>query len=106
MRGFRRRCFAAGDARELTNEGQVVHWPVQVGLSLVARYAARDAGSRHLSRELRAPSVLGRAVRQIAETALRTFEVLRIGPGHTEPPPDSPGKQPSMPTAHGGPGFR
>ena len=37
MRGLRRRGFAAGDARELTDKGQVVQPPTQVRLGLAAR---------------------------------------------------------------------
>jgi len=37
MRGLRRRGFAAGDAGELTDKGQVLHPPTQVRLGLARR---------------------------------------------------------------------
>jgi hypothetical protein len=47
MRGFGWRCFAAGDAGELTDKGQVPHPPVQVRLGLAARYGPGDSGDWH-----------------------------------------------------------
>ena len=37
MRGLRRRGFAAGDARELTDKSKVLHPPAQVMLGLARR---------------------------------------------------------------------
>ena len=43
MRGFRWRCFAAGDAGKLTDKSQVLPSPMQVRLGLAARYGLGDA---------------------------------------------------------------
>ena len=43
MRGFGWRCFAAGDARKLTDKSQVLPPPVQVGLAIAARDGLGDA---------------------------------------------------------------
>ena len=47
MRGLRWRGFAAGDAGELADKGQVPHPPTQVRLGFAARYDAWDAGCWH-----------------------------------------------------------
>ena len=43
MRGFGWSCFAAGDARKLTDKSQVLPSPVQVGLPIAARDGLGDA---------------------------------------------------------------
>jgi len=47
MRGLRWRCFAAGNAGELTDKSQVVHSPTKARPGLAGRSGVGDAGRRH-----------------------------------------------------------